>query len=48
MHSYCKPFGSVTARSSKISDLPKVGMVMAIPAIPLLPALDIQVWDTLL
>ena len=42
MHAYSKPLGNVTARSSRISDFTKIGMAMAIPAIPLLPALDIQ------
>ena len=42
MHAYKKPLGSVTARSSRISDFTKIGMAMAIPAIPLLPALDIE------
>ena len=44
MHAYSKRLGSVTARSSGISDFIKIGMAMAmaIPAISLLPALDIQ------
>ena len=42
MYAYIKPLGSVTARSSRISDFTKIGMAMAIPAIPLLPALNIQ------
>ena len=42
MHAYSKPLGNVTARSSRISDFTKIGMATAIPAIPLLPALDIQ------
>ena len=53
MYAYRKPLGSVTARSSRISDFIKFGMAMAtqivslawnndVPAIPLLPALDIQ------
>ena len=42
MHAYSKPLGSVTTRSSRISDFTKVGMAMAIPSIPLLQALNIQ------
>ena len=42
MHAYSKPLGSVTARSSRISYFTNIGMAMAIPAILLLPALDIQ------
>ena len=42
MHAYSKSLVSVTARSSRISDFTKIGMAMPIPAIPLLPALDIQ------
>ena len=42
MHAYSKPLGSVTVMCSRISDFTKIGMAMAIPAIPLLPALDIQ------
>ena len=42
MHAYSKPLGSVTVKSSRISDFTSIGVAMAIPAIPLLPALDIQ------
>ena len=42
MQAYSKLFGSVTVRSSRISDFTKTGMAMAIPVIPLVPALDIQ------
>ena len=42
MHAYSKSLGSVTVRSSRISDFTKIGVAMALPAIPLLPALDIQ------
>ena len=42
MYAYIKPLGSVTARSSRISNFTKIGMAMAIPAVPLLPALNIQ------
>ena len=41
MHAYySKPLGSVTVRSSRMSDFKKIGMATAIPAIHLLPALD--------
>ena len=42
MHAYSKSLGSLTVRFSRISDFTKIDMAMAIPAIPLLPALDIQ------
>ena len=42
MHAYRKPLGGVTVRSNRLSDFTKVGMVVATPAISLLPALDIQ------
>ena len=42
VHAYSKPLGSVTAWSSRISGFTKIGMAMAIPAKPLLLALDIQ------
>ena len=45
MHAYSKPLGSVTVRSSRISDFTKIDMVMAIPAIPLLAALDIKGYE---
>ena len=40
MHGHCKPLGSVTNRMNE--EYTKIGMAMTIPAIPLLPALDIQ------
>ena len=41
---YSKLLGSVTVRSSRILGFTKIGMAIATPAIPLLPALDIQAY----
>ena len=44
MHVYSKSLGSVTVKSSEILGFTKVGMAIATPAIPLLPALVIQAY----